>query len=63
MNIRVHIEDHIIELISDSNSSSPSGDLVYLPQFRIMGRRIGVTTLYVSNLFFLEAIFLDYQGF
>ena len=48
MNISVHIEDPIIELLDDDNFSSLAGGYVNAPSFRIKGRYLGITTIYVS---------------
>ncbi|KAK4272113.1 hypothetical protein QN277_020709 [Acacia crassicarpa] len=50
MKIRVHIEDHIIELMDDGGSSSVVGEYVLAPSFKIQGRLLGITTLYVSSI-------------
>ncbi|KAK4603548.1 hypothetical protein RGQ29_012174 [Quercus rubra] len=48
MNIHVHIEDHIVELVGIDDTSSPHGGHVKGPNFKIMGTRLGISTLYVS---------------
>ncbi|KAE8021482.1 hypothetical protein FH972_007367 [Carpinus fangiana] len=50
MNIHVHNEDHIIELIDIDDTSSPRDGYVNVkvPNFKIMGTHLGITTLYVS---------------
>ncbi|CAN4082059.1 unnamed protein product [Withania somnifera] len=48
MNIRVHIEDHIIELVNEDGLSCYGDRYVYVPNFIIRAIRLGVTTLYVS---------------
>lgn len=50
MKMRVHIEDHIIELMDDGGSSSLVDGYVSAPSFKIQGRLLGITTLYVSPL-------------
>ena len=52
MNIHVHNEDHIIELIDIDDTSSPRDGYVNVkaPNFKIMGTHLGITTLYVSSL-------------
>jgi hypothetical protein len=50
MNIHVHIEDHIVELIGIDDTSSPHGGYVNAWNFKIMGTHLGITTLYVSPL-------------
>lgn len=50
MNIHVHIEDHMVELVGIDDTSSPHGGHVKGPNFKIMGTRLGITTLYVSSL-------------
>ncbi|KAF7801531.1 nuclear pore complex protein GP210 isoform X1 [Senna tora] len=47
MKISVHIEDQIIELMDLSN---PVNGYVCAPSFKIHGRRLGITTLYVSSM-------------
>lgn len=48
MNIRVHIEDHIIELVNEDDFSCCDDGYVNVPNFRIRATRLGITTLYVS---------------
>ncbi|KAK4710846.1 hypothetical protein R3W88_005359 [Solanum pinnatisectum] len=48
MNIRVHIEDHIIELVNEDDFSCCDDGYVNVPNFRIRAARLGITTLYVS---------------
>ncbi|GAY46849.1 hypothetical protein CUMW_100160 [Citrus unshiu] len=48
MDIRVHIEDHIVELIDDDATSSPDGGYFSMSSFKIMAKHLGITTLYVS---------------
>ncbi|KAJ7974628.1 Nuclear pore complex protein [Quillaja saponaria] len=50
MNILVHIEDHIVDLVDDDNVSSLAGRYVNAPSFTIKARSLGITTLYVSAL-------------
>ncbi|KAK8335185.1 hypothetical protein V6Z12_A09G036600 [Gossypium hirsutum] len=48
MNIRVHIEDDIVELADKDDFSSPSGRYIGAQTFKIRAKHLGVTTLYVS---------------
>ncbi|XP_061357530.1 nuclear pore complex protein GP210 isoform X2 [Gastrolobium bilobum] len=48
MNLHVHVEDSIIELVDTDNFSSLVGGHVNAPSFKIKGRHLGFTTLYVS---------------
>ncbi|BAU00962.1 hypothetical protein VIGAN_11010600 [Vigna angularis var. angularis] len=48
MNLHVHIEDNIIELVDTDDFSSLVGGHVNAPSFKIKGRHLGITTLYVS---------------
>lgn len=48
MNIRVHIEDHIVELADDPDFLSSSEGYVTAPNLTILGANLGVTTLYLS---------------
>ena len=49
MNIQVHIEDHIVDLVDDDNDiSSFSGGFLNSPKFVILAKHLGVTNLYVS---------------
>ncbi|KAA8548147.1 hypothetical protein F0562_004591 [Nyssa sinensis] len=48
MNICVHIEDHIVELVDGDDSPSPVDRYLKTPSFIIRARHLGVTTLYVS---------------
>nr|XP_016476217.1 PREDICTED: nuclear pore complex protein GP210-like [Nicotiana tabacum] len=48
MNIRVHIEDHIVELVNEDDLSCCDDGYVIVPNFRIRAMRLGITTLYVS---------------
>ncbi|XP_057962885.1 nuclear pore complex protein GP210 isoform X2 [Malania oleifera] len=48
MNIYVHIEDHIVDIEDGDDFSSSGGGYINEPNFVIMARQIGVTTLYVS---------------
>jgi len=50
MNIHVHVEDTIIELLDAHSLSSLDGRHVNAPSFKIKGRYLGITTLYVSLL-------------
>uniref|UniRef100_A0A5B7BTW7 BIG2 domain-containing protein n=1 Tax=Davidia involucrata TaxID=16924 RepID=A0A5B7BTW7_DAVIN len=48
MNICVHIEDHIVELVDRDDLPSPIDRYLKMPSFVIRARHLGVTTLYVS---------------
>lgn len=48
MNIQVHIEDHIVELVDDDGISTFSSGYVREPKFKIKATKLGITTLYVS---------------
>lgn len=49
MNIQVHIEDHIVDLVDDDNDISSIGvGYVNSPKFMILAKHLGVTILYVS---------------
>lgn len=48
MNLHVHVEDSIIELVDTEDFSSLVGGHVNAPSFKIKGRHLGITTLYVS---------------
>ncbi|KAI4350639.1 hypothetical protein L6164_005077 [Bauhinia variegata] len=48
MNISVHIEDHIIELVGDDSLPNVVSGCVNAPSFKIKGSHLGITTLYVS---------------
>ncbi|KAL6506124.1 hypothetical protein OROHE_022653 [Orobanche hederae] len=50
MNLHVHVEDTIIELLDTDSLSSLVGGHVNSPSFKIKGRYIGITTLYVSAM-------------
>lgn len=54
MNIRVHIEDDIVELADKDDFSSPSGRYIGAQTFKIRAKHLGVTTLYVSRLALLK---------
>ncbi|XP_029128898.1 nuclear pore complex protein GP210 isoform X2 [Cajanus cajan] len=47
MNLHVLVEDSIIELVDTDDFSSLVGGYVSAPSFRIKGRNLGITTLYV----------------
>lgn len=47
MKISVRIEDQIIELVDDGFSNLVDG-YIHAPSFNIKGRRLGITTLFVS---------------
>ncbi|MED6133436.1 hypothetical protein PIB30_028200 [Stylosanthes scabra] len=48
MTLHVHVENSILELLDSDNFSTLEGGLVNAPSFKIRGRHIGITTLYVS---------------
>lgn len=48
MSIRVHIEDHVVELVDSDDFPSLIDGYVKAQNFIIRARHIGVTTLYVS---------------
>lgn len=50
MKISVHIEHHIIELMDNDGFTSLVDGYVSAPSFKIRGRRLGITTLFVSPL-------------
>ncbi|XP_045812556.1 nuclear pore complex protein GP210 isoform X2 [Trifolium pratense] len=50
MNLHVHVEDTIIELLDTDSLSSHVGRHVNAPSFKIKGRYLGITTLYVSAM-------------
>ncbi|XP_027357563.1 nuclear pore complex protein GP210 isoform X2 [Abrus precatorius] len=50
MNLHVHVEDNIIELVDSDHFSILVGGLVNAPSFKIKGGHLGITTLYVSAI-------------
>ncbi|MED6170545.1 hypothetical protein PIB30_032004 [Stylosanthes scabra] len=48
MTLHVHVEDSILELLDSDNFSSLEGGHVNAPSFKIRGRHLGITTLYVT---------------
>lgn len=48
MDIHVHFEHHIFELVDDGELQSPTHRSVRAPNFTIQGTHCGVTTLYLS---------------
>ncbi|KAM0958021.1 hypothetical protein EV1_023125 [Malus domestica] len=48
MNIHVHVEDHIIEVLDINDISSPGGGFVNVPKFKILATHLGITTFFVS---------------
>lgn len=48
MDIHVHIEDHIIQLVDGDGMTNPDGGYVSTPSFKITAKNLGITTLYVS---------------
>ncbi|XP_021891982.1 nuclear pore complex protein GP210 [Carica papaya] len=48
MNVCVHIEDDIIELVDPDHSSTPARGYLRAPTFKIVGKHLGVTSLHVS---------------
>lgn len=65
MNLHVHVEESIIELVDIDNFSSLVGGHVNAPSFKMKGKYLGITTLYVSlqsisiNLTFIWIQFLN----
>lgn len=53
MNIHVHVEDHIIEVLDINDISSPGGGFVNIPKFKILATHLGITTFFVSSPFAL----------
>lgn len=57
MNIQVHIDNQIVDIVDDDNDiSSSAGGYVNSPNFMIMAKHLGLTIIYVSLLFGLVAI-------
>lgn len=50
MNILVHIEDQIVELVDTDDSMITRHGVVKAPSFKIKAVSLGTTTLYVSLL-------------
>ncbi|OMO59291.1 Bacterial Ig-like, group 2 [Corchorus capsularis] len=48
MNIHVHIEDDIVELVEKDDISTPAGGYIGAQNFKIRAKYLGITTLYVS---------------
>ncbi|XWS40691.1 hypothetical protein CRYUN_Cryun17cG0017400 [Craigia yunnanensis] len=48
MNIHVHIEDDIVELVDKDDISSLGGEYIAAQNFKIRAKHLGITTLYVS---------------
>ncbi|XVF14043.1 hypothetical protein REPUB_Repub09cG0022600 [Reevesia pubescens] len=48
MNIRVHIEDDIVELVEKDDISTTAGGYIGAQSFKIRAKHLGITTLYVS---------------
>jgi nuclear pore complex protein Nup210 len=48
MNIDVHVEDHIVELVDDFGKPTSTDGYFKAPNFIIRARKLGFTTLYVS---------------
>ncbi|OMO69335.1 Bacterial Ig-like, group 2 [Corchorus olitorius] len=48
MNIHVHIEDNIVELVEKDDISTPAGGYIGAQNFKIRAKYLGITTLYVS---------------
>ncbi|KAL3526095.1 hypothetical protein ACH5RR_014467 [Cinchona calisaya] len=48
MDIHIHFEDHIFELLDDWELQSPRDGYVRAPNFTIRGTHLGVTSLYLS---------------
>lgn len=57
MNIHVHIEDHVVNLVDIDCTTSPCHGYVHSANFTIKGTRLGITTLYVSSLLIYMIIF------
>ncbi|KAK0591220.1 hypothetical protein LWI29_037217 [Acer saccharum] len=49
MDIHAYIKSHIVELVDDDDVSNPDGGYVSSSSFKIMGKQLGITTLYVST--------------
>ena len=58
MKIQVHIEDRIVEFVDSDDISSLGTGYVNSPKFKIVARRLGITTLYVSSLLASNCRFL-----
>lgn len=56
MNIFVHIEDRIIDLVRIDNLLSPGDGYIKASNFTLYGRHIGVTTLYVSSMLLCKMV-------
>ena len=50
MNLHVNVEDGMLELVDTDNFSILVGGHVNAPSFKIKGRHLGITTLYVRLL-------------
>ncbi|CAB4305668.1 unnamed protein product [Prunus armeniaca] len=48
MNIHVHVEDHIIEVLDINDISRTGGGYVNVPKFKILATHLGITTFFVS---------------
>ena len=57
MNIHVHIEDDVVELVDKDDISSPGGD-IGAQNFKIRAKLLGITTLYVSHFILLAISFM-----
>lgn len=49
MNIHVHVEDHIIEVLDINDISRTGGGYVNIPKFKILATHLGITTFFVSS--------------
>ncbi|XP_073140167.1 nuclear pore complex protein GP210 [Henckelia pumila] len=50
MNIHVHIEDDVVELVEDYDFAFVGDGYVHAPNFTIRGTHLGVTTIYLSTV-------------
>lgn len=50
MNIRVHIEDNMVELVDDYDFTFVGDGYVHAPNFTIRGTHLGVTIIYLSTV-------------
>lgn len=64
MNIQVHIEDSVVELLNGGDSSTNDNGYVNGPSFVIVAKRLGTTNLHVSlNFGFRYYIFYTPPNF
>lgn len=59
MKIKVHLEDGILELISENYSPINGEWVIFGPKFSVRAVNIGITTVYVSLC--CQDLFLHYQ--